>query len=281
MFLSDVPAGLALCRASGWNQVRQDWECFLQMSPHGCRVAVKDNRVVGTVVALNYQDRLGQPRFSWIGMVLVDPTERRQGIGSQLMHEALKLLKDQESIRLDATPAGREVYRKLDFTDEHILLRMEAPSVSNPPGSEGHSTCPMTETDLPQALELDYQVFGADRGVLLKWLFEGAPQYARIAVRNGEISGCIFGRDGFRHAHLGPVIAEDCQTARLLLQACLRDHPGRSFILDASPHDAEWIHWLESTGFKVQRPFYRMFRGENRFPGIPAKRYAILGPEFG
>jgi GNAT superfamily N-acetyltransferase len=281
MLFSDIPAGLALCRASAWNQVVRDWECFLRLSPQGCRAAIKDDRVVGTVATLKYQDHRHRNLFSWISMVLVAPAERRQGIGSQLMREALDMLRGEETIRLDATPAGREVYRNLDFVDEYELTRMVVPAFVRPFSSKDHHTTLVTENNLPQVFEMDYQVFGADRSVLLKWLYEGAPQYSRIIFHDGKISGCIFGRDGFRFAHLGPVIAEDCRTAQLLLIACLQDHPERSFILDASHHDAEWLSWLQSVGFKEQRPFTRMYRGVNCHPGIPAKQYAILGPEFG
>ncbi len=52
MLRADVAAGLGLCRASRWNQLSRDWECFLKLSPRGCRVAVKDDRVVGTVTTV-------------------------------------------------------------------------------------------------------------------------------------------------------------------------------------------------------------------------------------
>jgi hypothetical protein len=56
---------------------------------------------------------------------------------------------------------------------------------------------------------------------------------------------------------------------------------GQPFSLDAALHDEEWLQWLASVGFIEQRPFYRMYRGANRFPGQPEKQFAILGPEFG
>jgi hypothetical protein len=46
-------------------------------------------------------------------------------------------------------------------------------------------------------------------------------------------------------------------------------------------HSAEWLQWLAAIGFIEQRPFTRMYRGVNRFPGVPEKQFAILGPEFG
>src|SRR2546423_1791180 len=99
MVPADIPAGLSLCRSAGWNQLSRDWELFLLMSPDGCCVGKDENKkVAGTVTTIRYEDH-----FSWIGMVLVDPERKRQGIGTQLLHEALKILDQEQSIKLDAT----------------------------------------------------------------------------------------------------------------------------------------------------------------------------------
>lgn len=276
MLPADIAVGVELCRASRWNQLSRDWECFLKLSPAGCRVAVKDDRVIGTVATVRYQDR-----FSWVGMVLVDPAERRQGIGTRLLGEAQDILSDQTTIRLDATPAGRGVYLKLDFVDEYRLSRMETAVSGHIAREENNPARMMTEADWQDVFEMDKAVFGADRHMMLEWMFAGAPEYAWVITLDGEVTGYTFGRHGFNFEHLGPVIAEDRETAQRLVAACLNRQAGRSFILDASRHDAEWSRWLESIGFREQRPFIRMFRGENRYPGLPENQFAILGPEFG
>lgn len=276
MIRSDIASGLELCRASRWNQLSRDWELFLSLSPSGCRVAVRDGRVVGTVTTARYEDR-----FSWIGMALVDPAERGQGVGTQLLGEAMEILKDEKSIRLDATPAGHGLYRKLNFIDEYWLSRMETEVGDLWLNENPNPARLMTEADLPGVLELDRAVFGADRRVTLAWILEGAPEYAWIITRGGRVAGYTFGRHGFSFEHLGPVIAEDQEIARRLVSACLSRQMGRRFILDATHQQRAWRLWLEAHGFREQRPFIRMFYGENRYPGLPEKQFAILGPEFG
>ena len=272
----DIEAGLRLCRASGWNQVRRDWELFLRLSPHGCRVAIRDAQVVGTVATVNYEDR-----FSWVSMVLVEPSARGSGIGTLLVKEALAVLKDVRSIRLDATPAGHGVYRQLGFVNDYGLSRMAAAVRDEKLMTLRDQTRPMTQADLVAVLRLDQDVFGAGRRVLLEWLLEGAPEFAWVNELHGRITGYVFGRRGFNTAHLGPVIADDQQIARQLVTACLRQQPGKRLILDATHHDADWCIWLESLGFRELRPFIRMSRGETSYPGWPARQFAILGPEFG
>jgi GNAT superfamily N-acetyltransferase len=276
---ADIEAGLRLCRASRWNQTRRDWELFLRLSPEGCRVAVKDEQVIGTVTTVRYEDR-----FSWIGMVLVDPSERGQGIGGLLMSEALHVVNDMPSIRLDATPAGHTVYRKLNFVDEYCLSRMETVVSNDGLMLHRNPARPMTKEDLPDIGILDREVFGADRGLTLEWMFDGAPEYAWVVTKQGQegqIIGYTFGRHGFNFEHIGPVIAHDQQTARQLVSACLNRQAGKRFILDASQHEGDWRSWLESIGFSEQRPFIRMFYRDNPFPGLPRKQFGILGPEFG
>jgi GNAT superfamily N-acetyltransferase len=272
----DIEAGLRLCRAARWNQTSRDWEMFLKLSPAGCRVAVKDEAVIGTVTTVRYENR-----FSWIGMVLVDPEERGKGIGTRLISEALGVLKDMPSIRLDATPAGCEVYRKLNFVDEYRLSRMEKATPDGDFIQPGNPARPMTKGDLPAIAIFDRQVFGAERRVILEWMFDGAPEYSWVIEQEGRITGYMFGRHGSNFEHLGPVVAHDQERARLLVAACVRRRAGQKLILDASHYDPDWRMWLESAGFREQRSFIRMFYRDNPYPGLPAKQFGILGPEFG
>ena len=139
----------------------------------------------------------------------------------------------------------------------------------------------MTRDDLPAVAIFDRQVFGADRRLTLEWMFDGAPEYAWVIEERGQIAGYMFGRRGFNFEHMGPVVAHDQQTARSLVSACLNRPAGKPFILDASHCETGWRSWLESIGFREQRPFIRMFYRDNPYPGMPPKQFGILGPEFG
>jgi GNAT superfamily N-acetyltransferase len=291
MIETDIEAGLRLCRASGWNQLEADWRGFLESSPRGCRVAVCD-RVVGTVATLNFQEK-----FGWISMLLVDPQWRGQGIGTRLLEEACQVLSGVETVRLDATPAGKLVYDKAGFQDEYPLVRMKAAA----PGVEGLSEVgavvrdvvrgifPVVrnigDSDWPRLLAWDRLVFGADRSAILRRLFGDAPEYAWLAESAGEIHGFLMGRHGFLAEHLGPLVALDELTARALAAAGMRRAQGRPLMIDAPRHNLrdnqEWNRWLEARGFREERPFIRMYRGTNSHAGLPGLVFAIAGPELG
>ena len=273
---ADLAAGLALSRAAGWNQTQRDWEWLWRLNPPGGRVAVKDGCVIGTVTTVRYE-----ARFSWIGMVLVQAAERGQGLGGRLLEAALAALADLPSIKLDATPAGHAVYRKLGFVDEYGLHRLQTVVNTAAWREAVNPARPLTWADLPAVAAFDRTVFGADRRSTLEWLFEGAPEYAWVVMERAELAGYTLGRRGLNYSQLGPVVAREQQTARQLVAACLSRQAGQRFILDAAEHAPDWRAWLAARGFAEQRPFTRMFYRGNPYPGLPQQQFGILGPEFG
>jgi GNAT superfamily N-acetyltransferase len=275
MTLEDIPDGLRLCRLARWNQLEADWRQMLSLSPQGGRVAMVQGKIVGSVVTLNYASR-----FGWIGMLLVDPAARGLGIGSELFRCSLEVFPGLDPIRLDATPQGRPVYQRFGFVDEYELTRMqrEGHLLVEMPGSDGLQRMP--EKVPPEVLQWDLEVFGADRSGVLAWARSSAPEYAWIWQREGSLEGYCFGRHGHNFEHAGPIVARSLEAAQQLLAACLRQCPDKPFILDTPTRNLEWRDWLFQLGFVDQRPFTRMFKGENRYPGNPGQLWAILGPEF-
>ena len=273
----DIPSGVQLCRHAGWNQVARDWDIFIQHNPHSCCAAVDEDirMIIGTFATVVYNDR-----FAWIGMILVHPLFRRQGLGTQLFSEALSFLSESITAKLDATPAGRQIYRKFDFIDEYEILRMHR----TPGGQHAVKTTrvrPMTQQDFHHVLKLDHEVFGADRYFILERNFREGPEYACVIENGGEITGFCMGRPGHIADQLGPIVAERKDDALQLLSFMLSRLGNKPLIVDALKHTPEWIDELSSLGFVETRSLIRMFRGSNSYPGIPEKQFCILGPEFG
>lgn len=270
----DITSGLLLCRSNNWNQLSRDWELFLKLNPDSSRVATENGKITGSVTTLCYQNL-----FCWIGMVLVDPAHQKKGIGRQLLNEALFILKNEETVKLDATPAGRELYLHLNFKDEYSLVRMKGiADVVTLPESIAR---PLEKNDLSLLSETDQLVFGANRNALLHWFWEGSKDYTFIVNQNSKIRGYCLGRRGYSFNQIGPVVADDISCAKQLVAAVLNKCSGQPVIIDVPLHDPHWIHWLQELGFTEQRKFTRMYKGANRYPGIPHRQYAIAGPEYG
>jgi GNAT superfamily N-acetyltransferase len=276
MRAADIPGGLDLCRASGWNQTARDWEFFLKTAPHGALAAVANDRMIGSVATLPYGP------FAWISMVLVDPSARRQGLGTLLLDRGLALIPSSVTARLDATPAGEPLYRRLGFVGEYGVTRwfLDAKAAGDS-GVRGIGVRPLASADWPAILDMDARAFGASRAALLARLAEDAPAYAWVAHDEGRLQGYLFGRHGRVREHLGPMIAERADVAARLLDACVDAHPDRALFIDAPDAQPAWRATLVARGFTIERPFLRMYRGRLSSAGVPSAVYAITGPEFG
>ena len=271
----DVAAGLRICRAVGWNQLSRDWELFLKLSPNDCRVAVDSSgNVTGTVTIIRYENH-----FSWIGMLLVDPAWQGKGVGRNLLEQALQILSSEQTVKLDATPAGREVYLKYNFVDEYTISRMMMAETNS--DLKTSKVLSIDESDFPSLLKFDSQVFGADRQTVLRWVWNTGQRFSYTARHENEIAGYCFGRRGHLYTHIGPVVAQNESVARQLVSSVLKNSPDQPIILDVPHNKPGWMNWLQSIGFREQRVLTRMYRGTNSQPGLPEKQFAILGPEFG
>jgi GNAT superfamily N-acetyltransferase len=272
---ADIEAGMRLCRLAGWDQVHRDWRRFLDGPDSSVRAAIHGTDVIATIATIRYGTQ-----FGWIGMVLVDPAAQGRGIGSVMVREAVDSLGDMASVRLDATPAGRIVYLKHDFVDECTLTRMEAISVKvdHPPRAIVRA---MTRGELPAVVAMDRSVFGAPRSNLLEWMYDGAPEFAFVAERHGNLCGYLFGRHGLQYEHLGPLVTDDLSVAMTLTKACLARHRDQAFVIDTPDDNESWIRFLENSGFRPQRPYVRMYRGRPGPFGLVRHQFAVLGPEFG
>lgn len=269
LIAGDVPAALELCRLSGWNQLAEDWEPFLPAA----WMAEDNGAAAGTVALLKYGTA-----FTWLSMMLVHPEHRRTGIGSQLLTTALDAASQHRSVRLDATPAGEPLYRRYGFVPEYVLARAVIDmNAAAPPPSRAR---PMAASDLPSIFARDLDVFGADRSALLSSLHRRAPEFAAVVQSGADVTGYCFGRPGYRYRQIGPVVAGNAAAAQDLVAYCLASGGG-TIAIDIPRHSTEWIAWLESAGFRVERPFLRMRRGDPDFRGLPLQQFAITGPEFG
>ena len=230
---------------------------------------------MGTAGATGYGSDL-----AWVCMVLVDPRQRGQGLGTRLVSEVLERLAGFAAVGLDATPQGRPVYAGLGFVAGPELLRLERPPGPAPgPEPAGGRARPLAPSDLEAVLAWDREVFGADRGRVLRGARERAPEYAWCVDGADGLIGYCFGRRGGNAEQVGPVVARDVAAARALVAAVLARAGNRPFFLDAASFVPGWVPEVERLGFRPQRPFTRMYRGTP--PPAPAALHAVFGPEFG
>ncbi len=76
---------------------------------------------------------------------------------------------------------------------------------------------PVQASDVPEIIQFDQRVFGANREQLINLLTRNYPEKAWIKRRNGRMEGFVLGRPGTRFHHIGPIMAYFTEAARELL----------------------------------------------------------------
>lgn len=267
MKIEDVAFGSQLSAEAGWNQLDGDWQRLLGDQPDGCFLAEIDGRPAGTVTTTCYGTQL-----AWIGMMLVAPEFRRQGIATALMEHAVQWLQQRGvmCIKLDATPAGVHVYRQLGFQAEWQFQRYARPAtgatIHRGPGAE-------QEVDWTAVRHIDQQAFGVDRMVWLQRLASDS----RCIVRG---DGFAMLRPGRLAGYLGPVVATSRQAAHELIDQLVMAASGPLF-WDVPGPNSTALSMAEEMGFSPVRELTRMWMGQQDIPGRLEWHWAIADPATG
>lgn len=273
----DIHAAQTLVVEAGWNQVPADWETFLDLG-EVLTVRGPDGGLDATAATLPYAGG-----FGWISMVLVTKARQRQGLATALLSQCIDNLRSKSLVSvLDATPAGREVYRRLGFVDGWAISRWHCRAMSPPTYTPAASLVrPMVPNDLSVITALDAAAFGCARPALLKRLYSRSEAFACLATdANGAPRGFLLGRDGRNATQLGPLVADDEPAAIALIDHALARNPG-PLMVDVLDRHSLVARALEVRGFAIQRPFTRMTLDRDRPFGDDRLMMGIAGPELG
>jgi len=268
----------ALVAEVGWNQTERDWRLFLEL---GRVQAIRTDagRVIATAATLPYAG------FGWISMVLVTAAWRRRGLASKLLRAAIDDLRGAGLVPvLDATPAGREVYRTLGFADTWGFARLARPAMPSACAvcaqNDSLLVQPITDEAWAAICAYDAAVFGSERSRLLAGLRGRMPSADLIALHGDRVVGFLLGREGRIGSQLGPLIAEDAATTQALLTRAIATATGPIFI-DLADSKTAIRAFVEAQGFALVRPLTRMVHGRTSPFDDGARTFAVVGPEFG
>ncbi|WP_122091197.1 GNAT family N-acetyltransferase [Halalkalicoccus subterraneus] len=258
----DIDDAWRLSSQVGWNQTKDDWQRLLELFPSTCFAGRLDGDLVATSTLATYGD------VGWIGMVLVDEAYRRRGYGSELFERALAAGHDGalDVIGLDATDAGREVYRQYGFETTVGIDRWAGP-LRRPvtDGIQGYDDDSVRvepiETAGPIA-DFDRTHVGTDRRVLLEHVI-GADDSAALCVnRGGRVRGYAVVRSGRRRKQVGPLVAVDDTDTSALLSGVAKRVDGPVIVDALRGERTESL--LRRFGLDVRRRLHRMTEGDPR-----------------
>jgi GNAT superfamily N-acetyltransferase len=219
---AELALALEWAAAEGWNPGLHDANCFYAADPEGFFLAELDGAPIGCVSAVRYGSG-----FGFLGLYIVKADHRGQGFSLELWRAALDHLGDR-MVGLDGVVAQQENYRKSGFRLAFRNIRQKGRGGgAAPPGLTELAAVPIEEI-----LRYDETAFPAPRAEFLKsWL--GQPQAVALGVVDerrlkgyGVLRAC---HEGFK---VGPLFADDEETADRLFSGLLSRAPGAAVFLD-------------------------------------------------
>jgi hypothetical protein len=173
------------------------------------------------------------------------------------------------TIWLDATPAGVAVYGPLGFAPTIRLRRLRLER-----SASTHSGGELPRARLGDFIIRDIGAMGFDRRGLLNEL-DGRPGSRLLSTQDAT----ALVREGRTARHIGPVFADNPDSALALVAGIVGSEPSAHLIDVVADHD-DFLDGLVHAGWTVERPFQRMRFGPTAAqPGTPP--FAVAGPEFG
>jgi GNAT superfamily N-acetyltransferase len=264
----EIPlANRILQAAFGKSEDRQaELRRILSLQPDGFFIAYLVAEAIGTVCAVDYGN------FAYIGMMAVLPEVQGRGYGRALMESALAWLEQRESqsALLDASPKGEQLYRNLGFVAVDRARLFKRAGVGSTLASPLKVEL-LDESHIPELVEFDLPIFGADRGKVFHVYLADFPRRAFVSRDElGNINGYLFALDH----RIGPWVASSPDVAtELLSKALLLSYDGDISVISPGVN-SKARNLLLSAGFQFQRDQTHMQRATIK---PVAQRYMIYG----
>jgi len=219
---NDITPMLMLRARAGWNQTEQDIKELVALDPEGnftAFISIDNIKIpLGTGAALP----VGRD-VSWIGMVLIHPEVRRQGIAQAIMNRCVEyaLLKRNYLVNgLDATPMGLQVYQSLGYKESFRLWACTIKTGDVITSSSVKYIEPVTDAEEFCMYEREKGI--TDRHEILKLHHRRYPQGCFMAKVGGKTVGYVLSRPRRIAPSIGPLLSDSPEIASELLKAVVR-----------------------------------------------------------
>jgi GNAT superfamily N-acetyltransferase len=268
--LNRTELGLALdwAAAEGWNPGLGDADCFLQADAGGFLGSFLAGRLVASISVVAYD-----PTFAFLGLYIVAPAFRGQGLGFALWQAAMARL-GTRIVGLDGVVAQQDNYARSGFRLAWRNQRYEGRGGGNePPG-----LVPLACVPFAELAAYDRVAFPARRErFLAAWVSQHA---GRGIIEAGKLRG--FGvirrcRVGWK---IGPLFADNPAYAQALFAGLAARAPGEPIFLDVPQPNAAAVALAERNNMTPCFETARMYTGMR--PELPLERiFGITTLELG
>jgi hypothetical protein len=254
----EVDLAIELAAREGWNPGLHDARYFAEADPAGFLIAEVDGRLAGCLSAVSYDGR-----FGFIGLYIVVPEWRGQGIGWRLWTQGMQRLAG-HLVGLDGVPAQQDNYRKSGFVLawRNVRYAGTAHHAASAADARAATIVALADIEFAALCADDRRVFPAPRERFLRaWI--GMPDAAALAcVEGARIAGWGVIRRCREGHKIAPLVAGTKAVATLLYAAlCSRVPEGDAVYLDVPLPNSEAVALAESHGMRGVFETARMYTG--------------------
>jgi GNAT superfamily N-acetyltransferase len=254
----------------GWNPGRHDARCFHAADPHGFFIGELHGEPIGSISAVAYDTH-----FGFIGLYIVRPDLRGQGLGIQLWRHAMAYL-GERNVGLDGVVAQQANYAESGFQPAHRNIRFQG--IAH--GVKSDALSNLSDLPFDQLTRYDRQIFTAPRPAFLKEWIAQPGVIALAAMREGRMRGYGVVRRCHQGRKIGPLFADDEHIAEELFDALLDQCAGEMVSVDVPQNNAAAVTLAERHGMTSSFETARMYT--KQAPPIPiAKVFGITSFELG
>lgn len=278
---ADFAVAVDWAAAEGWNPGLDDLAVFHATDPGGYFMGYLGGEPVSSISVVRY----GRD-FGFLGFYIVHPDHRGGGAGIATWKHGMATLEGR-TVGLDGVVAQQDNYRKSGFVLAGRNIRHSGvPALGDTPlpeGSRQPEIRAVTEEDILEVIAYDRDFFAAPRAIFTRpWVLPepGVRRTARLAVKDGSLTGYGVIRACRTGAKIGPLFAEDEATATALFLALCATVPGEEVALDTPEDNKAAVALAERFGLAPVFETARMYRG--LAPELPlARTYGITTFELG
>lgn len=258
--VEDLPA-LNSIKPDDWTGITEIHEHYLRTASCKCiKVIDKHNEILGIGTGI-YFDNTG-----WLAHIIVSKNHQRKGIGTLIVQDRIKLLREKyncRTITLTATDQGYPLYKKIGFIEESMFKIMTRPHEYQTGYPRDENIIKADQKCFEEMLHIDRLTSGENRKGLLKPVLAGGYVYEN----KGKVQGFYLPQFGD-----GGVTAITQEAGIALLRERMKEEK-KIFIPEENICAYDF---LIDNGYIETKKFYRMIFG-TAFTHIPQNCYSRIG----
>jgi predicted N-acetyltransferase YhbS len=273
---NDVSRLIRLSSSVGWDYDEQEIHTILSSgSIYGHKNA--EGEVVSSAAIIPYDTNLAS-----IGMVIVHPAYRGQGLGKEVTQTCIGSVSKETSILLISTEEGKPLYVRLGFRPVDVIHKFLCENFipNTLDSTKGFTIEHYLPADFHKVKELDSAAFGDQRSTFLLNRIKQSKQCVVVKNQYDEIIGFGLSIQGPVNLILGSIVAPNNNIAASLVNALASNHGGNLRIDVPSGHP-DFIKFLNTCGFKKVNEPPIMIKNSATMPIRNHKLYGIAAQVFG